>query len=105
MAQDGIIGGVQVALSKAMMGSAFTTIAIYNVLELGVIIGGLYFYSMLILSWGIMIYALASIMKFYQVWMKRLHLRDLHNHRLVRHGHRPISRAILSTPSSRSRPA
>jgi hypothetical protein len=30
---------------------------------------GFYFYSMLVSSWGIIIYALATIIKFYQVWM------------------------------------
>jgi hypothetical protein len=71
-----MIGGVQVTLSKAMIDGAFTAIAIYNILELNVIIWmtfkrhrGLYFHSMVVSSWGIMIYAFALIIKFYQVWM------------------------------------
>lgn len=68
-------GGVQTTLPRAMIDGAFTAIAWYNVIELNVIIQmtfkrrkGLYFYSLLVASWGIAVYALASIMKLYQAW-------------------------------------
>jgi hypothetical protein len=74
-AQEGMIGGVQTTLSKAMIDSAFTAIALFNVIELNVVIWmtfkrrkGLYFYSLLVASWGIAVYALSSIMKLYRVW-------------------------------------
>jgi hypothetical protein len=74
-AQDGMDGGVQAMLPRAMIDGAFTAIAWYNVIELNVIIQmtfkrrkGLYFYSLLVASWGIAVYALASIMKLYQAW-------------------------------------
>ena len=73
--QDGIIGGVKTTLAKAMIDSAFTAIAWYNVIGLNVIIWmtlkrrkGLYFYSLLVSTWGIAVYSLASVLKFYQVW-------------------------------------
>jgi hypothetical protein len=72
---NGITGGLQTTLPIAMTVSAFTAIAWYNVVELNVMIwmtfrrrSGLYFYSLLASSWGIFIYALAFLMKFFQVW-------------------------------------
>jgi hypothetical protein len=73
---DGISGGLDgTTLPVAMTISAFTAIAWYNVVDLNVVIWmtfkrrhGLYFYSLLVSSWGIMIYALAFLMKFFQVW-------------------------------------
>jgi hypothetical protein len=73
---NGISGGLeQTPLPLAMTLSAFTAIAWYNVIDLNVSIWvtfkrrrGLYFYSLLVSSWGIMIYALAFLMKFFQVW-------------------------------------
>jgi len=72
---NGITGGLDTTLPIAMTISAFTAIAWYNVVELNVMIwmtfrrhSGLYFYSLLGSSWGILIYALAFLMKFFQVW-------------------------------------
>ena len=73
---NGITGGLEgTTLPVAMTISAFTAIAWYNVIDLNVVIWmtfkrrhGLYFYSLLVSSWGIMIYALAFLMKFFQVW-------------------------------------
>jgi hypothetical protein len=73
---NGISGGLEgTTLPLAMTLSAFTAIAWYNVIDLNVLIWitfkrrrGLYFYSLLVSSWGIMIYALAFLMKFFQVW-------------------------------------
>jgi hypothetical protein len=72
---NGISGGLQITLPDAMTISAFTAIAWYNWLELNIMIwmtfkrhNGLYFYSLLASSWGIIIYALAFLMKFFQVW-------------------------------------
>ena len=73
---DGITGGLEgTTLPVAMTISAFTAIAWYNVIDLNVVIWmtfkrrhGLYFYSLLGSSWGIMVYALAFLMKFFQVW-------------------------------------
>jgi hypothetical protein len=73
---NGISGGLEgTTLPLAMTLSAFTAIAWYNVIDLNVLIWmtfkrrrGLYFYSLLASSWGIMIYALAFLMKFFQVW-------------------------------------
>jgi hypothetical protein len=55
--------------------SAFTGISWYNVLELNVVIWltfkqrrGLYFYSLLAASWGIVFHQLGFIMRFFGVW-------------------------------------
>jgi hypothetical protein len=72
---NGITGRLDTTLPIAMTISAFTAVAWYNVVELNVMIwmtfrrhSGLYFYSLLASSWGILIYALAFLMKFFQVW-------------------------------------
>jgi hypothetical protein len=73
---DGISGGLEgTTLPLAMTLSALTAVAWYNVIDLNVLIfitfkrhRGLYFYSLLASSWGIAIYALAFLMKFFQVW-------------------------------------
>jgi len=72
---NGITGGIDTTLTIAMTIGAFTAIAWYNVLVLNVMIwttfkkySGLYFWSLLITSWGIAIYALAFLMKFFQIW-------------------------------------
>jgi hypothetical protein len=72
---NGITGGINTSLSVAMTIGAFTAIAWYNVLVLNVMIWttfkkytGLYFWSLLISSWGIAVYSLAFLMKFFQVW-------------------------------------
>ncbi|KAH7308875.1 hypothetical protein BKA65DRAFT_576475 [Rhexocercosporidium sp. MPI-PUGE-AT-0058] len=73
---NGITGGLEnTTLPVAMTLSAFTAIAWYNVIDLNVVIWitfkrrhGLYFYSLLASSWGIFVFALAFLMKFFQVW-------------------------------------
>ena len=73
---NGISGGLAgTTLPLAMTLGAFTAIAWYNVVDLNVMIWitfkrrhGLYFYSLLASSWGIFIYSLAFLMKFFQVW-------------------------------------
>src|SRR6266536_2775543 len=72
---NGITGGLETTtLPIAMTISAFIAIAWYNVLELNFMIWitfkrrhGLYFYSLLVSSWGIFVYALAFLIKFFQV--------------------------------------
>jgi hypothetical protein len=62
---DGITGGLEgTTLPVAMTISAFTAIAWYTFKRRH----GLYFYSLLGSSWGIMVYALAFLMKFFQIW-------------------------------------
>ena len=72
---NGITGGINTTLPIAMTISAFSAIAFYNALELNIMIwmtfkrhSGVYFYSLLASSWGIVIYQLAFLMKFFQVW-------------------------------------
>jgi hypothetical protein len=72
---NGITGGLDTTLPVAMTIGAFTAIAWYNSIELNVLIWmtfkrrkGLYFYSLLIASWGVTVYSLSFLMKFFQVW-------------------------------------
>jgi hypothetical protein len=58
-----------------MLMASFTAIAWYNVIELNVMIWtkfkrykGLYFYSLLISSWGIVLHALGFLIEFFQLW-------------------------------------
>jgi hypothetical protein len=70
-----LCAALQTTLPIAMTIAAFSAIAWYNVIDLNVLIWftfkrrqGLYFYSLLISSWGIFVYQLAFLMKFFQVW-------------------------------------
>lgn len=70
----GVSGGLHTTLPVAMTISAFTAIAWCNSLELNVRIwitfkrhNGLYFWSLQVASWGVIIYSLAFIIKFFQV--------------------------------------
>ncbi|KAI9855533.1 MAG: hypothetical protein M1813_009761 [Trichoglossum hirsutum] len=72
---NGVAGAtLHASVPVAMSISAFTGISWYNVLELNVIIWftfkqrrGLYFYSLLAASWGIVLHQLGYIMRFFQV--------------------------------------
>ncbi len=71
---EGLSGGLHTTLPVAMTISAFTAIAWCNSLELNVRIwmafkrhNGLYFWSLQIASWGVILYSLAFLVKFFQV--------------------------------------
>ena len=75
MVNNGVSGGLQAPRSTLMMIAAFTAMAWYNCIELNVLIfkhfrirKGLYFYSLLVTSWGIVLHALAFLVKYFQVW-------------------------------------
>lgn len=70
----GIVGGVNVGLAILMTMGAFLTIALYNVIELTFLIfatfkkrSGMYFWSLIIATWGIAPHAIGYIAKFFQV--------------------------------------
>jgi hypothetical protein len=72
---NGASGGLQTTQPILMIISAFTAIAWYNCIELNVMIWlqfkkhkGLYFWSLLVCSWGIILHALSFLAKFFQVW-------------------------------------
>lgn len=75
-ANNGLTGALETTtLPIAMTISAFTAIAWYLVIDLNVVIWmtfkrrhGLYFYSLLCASWGIALFALAFLMKFFNIW-------------------------------------
>ncbi|KAK7184370.1 hypothetical protein DPSP01_006395 [Paraphaeosphaeria sporulosa] len=70
----GIVGGVNVGLPVLMTMGAFLSIALYNVIEITVLIfivfkqrKGMYFWSCLTANWGIVPHAVGFILKFFQV--------------------------------------
>lgn len=70
----GIIGGVDVGLPILMVMGAFLSIALYNVIELTFLIfatftrrEGLYFWSLVIATWGIALHGVGFTFKFFQV--------------------------------------
>ena len=70
----GIVGGVNAGLPILMTMGAFLTVALYNVIELTLLIfttfrqrKGLYFWSMLVATWGIAPHGVGFIFKFFQV--------------------------------------
>ncbi|KAF2794630.1 hypothetical protein K505DRAFT_23905 [Melanomma pulvis-pyrius CBS 109.77] len=72
--ENGIVGGVNVGLPILMTMGAFLTISLYNVIELTFVIfatfrqrKGLYFWSLLVATWGIAPHALGFIFKFFQI--------------------------------------
>ncbi|KAI9767289.1 MAG: hypothetical protein M1839_004533 [Geoglossum umbratile] len=72
---NGVAGALHATFPEEMSISAFTGISWYNVLELNVVIWltfkkrrGLYFYSLLAASWGIVFHQLGYIMRFFGVW-------------------------------------
>jgi hypothetical protein len=71
---SGVVGGVNVGLPILMTMGAFLTIALYNIIELTLLIfttfrqrKGLYFWSMLVATWGIAPHGVGFIFKFFQV--------------------------------------
>lgn len=71
---DGYRGGIDVTLPVAMTMAAFTGIAVFNVLDINVSIfttfqrrTGLYFWSLLVASWGIPIHAIGFLLKFFRL--------------------------------------
>jgi hypothetical protein len=84
-AQDhGLTGAVRASLPILMTIVAFSTIALYNVLELNAIIfatfkvrNGLYFWSFMVATWGIVPHAVGFLLKFFGVpivWWARVSL-------------------------------
>ncbi|KAH7083904.1 hypothetical protein FB567DRAFT_94262 [Paraphoma chrysanthemicola] len=70
----GIVGGVNVGLPILMTMVAFLSIGLYNVIELTFLIfaifkrrKGLYFWSLLVATWGIVPHALGFVFKFFEV--------------------------------------
>jgi hypothetical protein len=70
----GVIGGVNVGLPILMTMGAFLSIALYNVIELNFLIfavfkqrKGLYFWSLIVATWGIVPHAIGFTIKFFQV--------------------------------------
>ena len=72
---DGITGGYTGgSLALQIVIGAFIAVAWYNALELNILIlvtfkryGGLYFWSLLIASWGVIFYGIGFLFKFFQV--------------------------------------
>ncbi|KAI9728794.1 MAG: hypothetical protein M1834_007180 [Cirrosporium novae-zelandiae] len=74
MSSNGVSGGVEVSRPLAMALAVFFSIAIYNAIELNIIIflnfkrrGGTYFWSLMAASWGIIIYSPSLFLKFFQI--------------------------------------
>ncbi|KAH7343090.1 hypothetical protein BKA66DRAFT_448279 [Pyrenochaeta sp. MPI-SDFR-AT-0127] len=70
----GLIGGVNVGLPILMTMGAFLAIALYNVIELTFLIfatfkqrNGIYFWSIIVATWGITPHTIGFIFKFFQV--------------------------------------
>jgi hypothetical protein len=70
----GLTGGLQTTMPIAMTISAFVAVALVNAAELQFRIWatfkkhtGLYFWSLNVSSWGVIIYSLAFLFKFFQV--------------------------------------
>ncbi|KAK7178122.1 integral membrane protein [Paraphaeosphaeria sporulosa] len=70
----GVVGGVKAGLPILMTMGAFLSIALYNVIELTFLIfaifkrrKGLYFWSLLVATWGIVPHAIGFIFKFFWV--------------------------------------
>jgi hypothetical protein len=74
MANDGYRGGIEVTIPIAMIIALFFGIAVYNVIEITVLIfftfkkrKGLYFWSLLFASWGIVLHVIGFLLKFFQL--------------------------------------
>lgn len=74
MANEGLRGGIVVTIPIAMIIAGFFAVAIYNVVEIIVLIfvtfkrrTGLYFWSLLIASWGIVLHAIGFLLKFFRL--------------------------------------
>lgn len=78
-ADNGISTGYKISSTLALAIMAFISIALYNVIELTVAIfttfrrrNGLYFYSLLVATWGIVPYAVGFFFKFYNVTTSKM---------------------------------
>jgi hypothetical protein len=74
MASDGYQGGIVVTIPIAMIIAIFFGIAVYNVIEITVLIfvtfkkrTGLYFWSLLFASWGIVLHVIGFLLKFFRL--------------------------------------
>ncbi|EKG09274.1 hypothetical protein MPH_13710 [Macrophomina phaseolina MS6] len=74
MANEGYRGGITLSLPIAMTIAGFFAVSIYNVIEINIAIfltfkrrRGLYFWSLLVASWGIPVHAVAFLLKFFQI--------------------------------------
>jgi hypothetical protein len=70
----GVVGGVHASLPILMTMTAFLAIALYNVVEVTFLIftvfkqrRGLYFWSLIVATWGIAPHAIGFVLKFFQV--------------------------------------
>ena len=77
MASNSTTGGLY-SQAILMLMASFTAIAWYNCIELNVMIWmkfkrykGLYFYSLLVSSWGIVFHALGFLTDFFQIWKNK----------------------------------
>ncbi|KAK7216904.1 hypothetical protein V2G26_004907 [Clonostachys chloroleuca] len=73
MADDGYSGGIVVTIANAMVIAGFFAISLYNVLEINIQVfftflkwKGLYFWSLLISSWGIVLHSVGFLLQFFQ---------------------------------------
>jgi hypothetical protein len=71
---SGVVGGVNASLPILMTMAAFLAIALYNVVEITFLIftvfkqrRGLYFWSLLVATWGIAPHGIGFVLKFFQV--------------------------------------
>jgi hypothetical protein len=74
MAGQGYQGGIDVSMPIAMLIAGFFAISIYNVVDINVQIFctfqkriGLYFWSLFVASWGIVIHSLGFLLKFFRL--------------------------------------
>ncbi|KAF7555609.1 hypothetical protein G7Z17_g2039 [Cylindrodendrum hubeiense] len=74
MAVEGYRGGIDVSLPIAMTIAGFFAISVYNVFEINVQIflrfrkrTGLYFWSLIFASWGIVIHSVGFVLQFFQL--------------------------------------
>lgn len=74
MADEGYRGGIRVTLPVVMTIAGFFAVAIYNVIEINVEIfftfrkyTGLYFWSLIFASWGIVIHSIGFLLLFFQL--------------------------------------
>ena len=70
----GVVGGVNATFPILMTMAAFLSISLYNVIEISFIVfgvfkqrSGLYFWSFVVATWGIVPHAIGFILKFFQV--------------------------------------
>jgi hypothetical protein len=107
---SGITGGYNGnSLAIKAVIAVFAGLSIYNAIELIALVfitftryKGVYFWSLLIASWGIIPYTLGFLLKFFEVtttW-DTVYQRVLAHDRVVHHGHWPKCGALESTSSA-----